>query len=153
MRDSSAGAGLTADEQAPPLLPVAGARLLDGAANLLVALHHVVVHLLALLLNVLHQRLLLHDDVVEVLEQLRELHHLALDLLDGLVALLDIPEARLGLAAAVRVQQLRCTLAARTCILSLTISATKSFSLPLVGRPGHWGPRRPRAPLRRWHWG
>jgi hypothetical protein len=48
----------------------------------------------------------LHDDLVKVLEQLRELHHLALDLLDRLVAFLDIPEARLGLAAAVRAEEL-----------------------------------------------
>lgn len=82
------------DEQAPPLLAVPAARLLDRAANLGVCLNHVVVDLLALLLDIGHERLLLLHNLVEVLEELGELNHLALDVLDGFVALLDVAEGR-----------------------------------------------------------
>lgn len=78
------------DEEAPPLLAVAAARFVDGSADFRVGLHHVVVDFLALGLDVGHERLLLLHDLVEVLEQLGKLDHLALDVLDGLVPLLDI---------------------------------------------------------------
>jgi hypothetical protein len=98
---------LTADEQAPPLLAVSAPGFLDGATNLRVRLDDVGVDLLTLLLDVLNEWLLLHDNLVEVLEQLCQFDHLSLDLLDGLVALLDVPQARLGLAATVGVNELQ----------------------------------------------
>lgn len=82
---------LTANEQAPPLLAVSAPCLLDSTANLSVGLDNVGVDFLALLLDVLNEGFLLHDDLVQVLEQLCQLDHLSLDLLDGLVALLDVP--------------------------------------------------------------
>jgi hypothetical protein len=99
------------DEQAPPLLAVAAPCLFDGAADLCVGLDDVLVDLLALLLNVGNEGLLLLHNLIEVLEQLGELDHLALDILDGLVALLDVAEGRRGLAAAVGVEQLQTRLA------------------------------------------
>ena len=57
--------------------------------------------LLALCFDVLDEGLLLLDNLVEVLEQLGELNHLLLDLLDGLVALLHITEGGRCLTAAV----------------------------------------------------
>ena len=94
------------NKQAPPLLAVPAARLLDRASNLGVGLHNVVVDLLALLLDVGHKRLLLLHDLVQVLEKLGQLDHLALDVLDRLVALFDVAEGAGGLAAAVRVEKL-----------------------------------------------
>lgn len=49
-------------------------------------------NLFALLLDVFDQRLLLHNNLVQVLEQLCKLHHLSLNLLNGLVTFLDISE-------------------------------------------------------------
>lgn len=90
-----------ADEQAPPLLPVASTRADNRRANLLVTLCYVLADFLALLLNVGDQRLLLLHDLVKVLEELSKLNHLTLNVLNGLVALLDIAEGGAGLAAAV----------------------------------------------------
>lgn len=78
------------NEEAPPLLAVAAAGFLNGSTNLVVPLYNVVVNLLALLLNVGNKRLLLLDNLVEVLEQLSKLNHLTLDILDSFVALLDV---------------------------------------------------------------
>lgn len=89
------------DEQAPPLLPVACARTDDRSTDFLVTLCDVLADFLALLLDVGDERLLLLHDLIEVLEELCKLHHLALDVLDGLVALLDVAQGRAGLAAAV----------------------------------------------------
>lgn len=79
----------TADAQADPLLLARLAGRVDGHANLLVPLVQVVDDLLALLLDLHDGRLLLHDQRVHVLEQLRQLHHLLLDLDQGGVAILD----------------------------------------------------------------
>jgi hypothetical protein len=78
------------NEEAPPLLAVAAAGFLNGSTNLVVPLYNVVVNLLALLLDVGNKRLLLLDNLVEVLEQLSKLNHLTLDVLDSFVALLDV---------------------------------------------------------------
>jgi hypothetical protein len=98
------------DEQAPPLLAVPAARLLDCAADLGVCLDDVFVDLLTLLLDVGDERFLLLHDLVEVLEQLGKFDHLLLDSLNGFVALLDVAESGRGLAAAVGAEQLRYTL-------------------------------------------
>lgn len=58
-----------------------------------------------LLLDVLHQRVLLHHDRVQVLEELLQLDHRTLDLLDRVMALLHIAQSRLGLASAVGIEQ------------------------------------------------
>lgn len=90
-----------ANKQAPPLLPVARARTDNRSADLLVTLGDVVADFFALLLNVGDEGLLLLHDLVEVLEELGELDHLALNVLDGIVALLDVAQGGVGLAAAV----------------------------------------------------
>jgi hypothetical protein len=95
------------DKQAPPLLAVATTRADDCGANLLVSFCDVLANLLALLLDIGNQRLLLLNNLVEILEELSELDHLALDVLDGFVALLDIAEGGAGLTAAVRAQELK----------------------------------------------
>jgi hypothetical protein len=89
------------DEQAPPLLAVTGARADDRGTNLFVTLCDVIANLLALLLNVGNERLLLLHNLVEVLEKLGELDHLALNVLDGLVALLHVAQSGARLATAV----------------------------------------------------
>lgn len=92
---------LAGDTQAPPLLLAGLARGFDGDTNLLVALVQVLDDLLALLLNLCDGGLLLDDEHIHVLEQLCELHHLLLDLLQSGLAVLDgIEDAvSLGLAA------------------------------------------------------
>lgn len=97
---------LTGDTQAVPLLPVTGARTDNGSVDLLVGLDDVVAHFLALLLNVLHKRLLLDDDLVQILEQLCQLNHLLFDLLNLLVTALDRAQRRLRLSPAVALHQL-----------------------------------------------
>lgn len=80
------------DKQAPPLLAVAAAGLLDGASNFGVGLYYVFVDLFTLLLDVGYKWFLLLNDLIEVLEKLGKLHHLALDVLNCVVSLLDIAE-------------------------------------------------------------
>merc|ERR1712130_238502 len=63
------------------------------------------VRLLSLRLDVLHQRLLLHDDSVEVLKQLVQLHHRALNLDNRVVSLPHIAQSRLRLPSAIGVQK------------------------------------------------
>jgi hypothetical protein len=94
------------NEEAPPLLAVAGARADDGGANFLVALSDVFADLLALSFDVGNKRLLLLHNLVEVLEELGKLDHLALNVLDGLMALLDVAQGGARLAAAVRAHEL-----------------------------------------------
>ena len=64
------------------------------------------VHDLGLLVDLLHDRLLLHDERIHVFEQLSEFDDLAFNLLDGFVAALDGAEGGLGLAAAVGLEEL-----------------------------------------------
>jgi hypothetical protein len=94
------------NEEAPPLLAVAGARADDGGANFLVALSDIFADLLALSFDVGNKRLLLLHNLVEVLEELGKLDHLALNVLDGLMALLDVAQGGARLAAAVRAHEL-----------------------------------------------
>lgn len=95
-----------ADEQAPPLLAVAATCADNCSANLLVAFCDVLADCFTLHLDVGNEWLLLLHDLIEVLEELGELDHLALDVLNGFVALLDIAEGRAGLAAAVGAEEL-----------------------------------------------
>lgn len=90
-----------ANEEAPPLLAVAAAGADNGSVDFFIALYNVLVDFLALLFNVGNQRLLLLYDLVEILEQLSKLNHLSLDILNCLVALLDIAESGASLATAV----------------------------------------------------
>jgi hypothetical protein len=94
------------EEQAPPLLSVASTRANDSCANLLITFCDVFADFVALLHNVGDENLLLLDDLVEILEELSKLDHLALDVLDGFVALLHIAKSRACLTAAVRAQEL-----------------------------------------------
>jgi len=95
------------NEEAPPLLAVAAAGLDDGAIDFHVGSFDIILDFFALLLNVCDKRLLLLDNLVEVLEQLGKLHHLAFYVLDGFVSLLDVAQGGRGLATAVRVEELR----------------------------------------------
>lgn len=89
------------NEQAPPLLAVTAAGLVNGTSNLGIGLYNIFVDLLAFLLDVGNKRFLLLNNLVKVLEELGKLHHLALNVLNGFVALLDVTEGRRGLATAV----------------------------------------------------
>ena len=91
----------TNNPEAYPLLPSYGSRLGNRSVKLFVTLPDIRVRFLCLLLDLLNRSFLLYDCGVNVLEQLRELDHLALDLLDGFMATLDSVEGRLSLPATV----------------------------------------------------
>lgn len=95
----------TNDEQTPPLLPPRRLGTLDTRLQLLVPLLHIVNDLLTLGLDIHHGRLLLHHQDIHILEQLRQLDHLALDLLDGLVPALHGIQGGSGLSLSVALQQ------------------------------------------------
>lgn len=99
LEHSLAGA-LTADTQAPPLLLAGLARGVHGHANLLVTLVEVLDNLLALLLDLRDGGLLLDDEDVHVLEELGQLDHLLLNLLQGSLAVLDGRQHGVGLLLA-----------------------------------------------------
>ena len=69
------------------------------------SLYQMLTRLLSLLLHILHQRLLLHDNRVQILEKLLQFNHRALDLLDRVVTLLHIAQRTLRLASPVRVEE------------------------------------------------
>lgn len=94
-----------ADAETDPLLLACGAGLHRSLLELNICLDHVLLCVLGVLLDVLDHGVLLDDDGVEVLEELRELDHGALDLLDRVVALLHRAQRRLGLPAAVGGQE------------------------------------------------
>ena len=89
------------NKQAPPLLTVPAARLLDRAADLGIRLDDIVVDLLALLLDVRNERFLLLHNLIQVLEQLGKLDHLTLNVLNCFVALFDIAESARSLTLTV----------------------------------------------------
>jgi hypothetical protein len=95
------------NEEAPPLLVVASARADNCGDHFLVTLCDGFADLLALGCDVGNERLLLLHNLVEVLEKLGELDHLALNFLGGLVALPHAALGRARLDAAVRVEELR----------------------------------------------
>ena len=98
-------AGLTRNTQADPFLLPRGPSAVNGLTNMNVAGFEMCVCFLSLLLNVLDQRFLLHDNGIEVLEELLQLNHCALDLLDRVVALLDVAQRALRLSPAVGVEE------------------------------------------------
>lgn len=65
----------------------------------------VLLHLLTLLLNHRDRVLLLHNQRLHILEQLRQLNHLRLDLLDRFVAVLHVAERLARLAAAIALEE------------------------------------------------
>lgn len=94
-----------ADEQAPPLLSPCRPSLFCSDAQVLISLNHVSISLLGLFLDVLDERLLLDNDGVQVLEELRQFHHGPLNLLNCIMALLHVAEGGLCLSSAVCVEQ------------------------------------------------
>jgi hypothetical protein len=78
-------------KQAPPLLVVARTSTDDRRANFLVAPCDILANVLALLLNVGNERLLLLHNFVEIYEKLGDHEHLALNVLDSLMALIRVP--------------------------------------------------------------
>lgn len=95
----------TSNAKADPLLLARLLGCLDGDVDLLVALVEVLNHLFALLLDLGDLDLLLHDEGVHVLEQLGQLDHLLLDLLELLVAVLDGAEHDARLAPPVALHE------------------------------------------------
>lgn len=97
--------GLTADTQAVPLL--ASGRSCLGGRNIKVGIgmNNILLRFLGFFLNVHNHGLLLHYNLVEVLEQLGQFGHGALNLLNGIVTLADICQSALGLASAIRVKE------------------------------------------------
>merc|ERR1712029_1127329 len=65
----------------------------DSFLNMHIARFEVRVGLLRLGLDILYQRFLLHDDSVEVLEKLVQLHHRALDLDNRVVSLSHVAQS------------------------------------------------------------
>lgn len=79
---------LTRDTQADPLLLARSTGSVDSRSDLLVALVQVVDNLLAFLLDLCDRGLLLDNQRVHILEQLRQLDHLLLDLDQSIVTIL-----------------------------------------------------------------
>ena len=97
---------LTADKQAPPLLPVAASSLFDAGIQLGVCLIDVDHDLFALLIDLLDLFLLLHNILVYLCKELSELLHLSFNFLDSFMSALYGSECRLCLAASVALEQL-----------------------------------------------
>lgn len=95
----------TAYAQAPPLPLASISRALNRNANLLSSLVHVLNNFLALHLNVRDSRFLLHNQCLHILEQLSELNHLLLNLLDSLVSVLHSVKSRSALASSIALEQ------------------------------------------------
>ena len=94
-------AKLTANTEAVPLLSSGGSGLAGCNIEVLVRLNHIRLRFFGLLFDVHDHGLLLHDDLVEILEELGQFHHGTLNLLDGIVALTDVGKSALSLASAV----------------------------------------------------
>ncbi len=71
---------------------------------MLVAARYIFLGVLGLLFNLLYWRLLFNYGGVDILEQLRELDHLAFNLLDSFVAALDSAKSGLRLTTTIRLQ-------------------------------------------------
>lgn len=96
----------TADEEAPPLLPVSRPCFGDCAVDLLVGLTNIVSDFFSLLFDVLNSRFLLYNERFHVLEELSQCHHVFLDLLNGMMPVSNIVGNILGLATSVTGQKL-----------------------------------------------
>ena len=94
-----------ADSEADPLLFTRSPGALNTAVELYVSLLQVLVCVHSTLFNILHHRLLLHDNRIQVLEELLKLKHGLLNLLDGGMTLANVREGTLRLAATVRVHE------------------------------------------------
>lgn len=92
---------LTNDAQADPLLSPGRSRLVNGLVELLVSFIQVYDGILGFVVDVLYRGFLLNDGSFHVLEQLCELNHLSLDLLDGLVSALHSAQCRLRLPSSI----------------------------------------------------
>lgn len=79
----------TEDAQANPLLLPRGPCLVDSLVELLVAIADVRDGFLPPLVDLLDRGFLFHDGGFHILEQLCQLDHLSLNLLDGLMSTLD----------------------------------------------------------------
>ena len=80
---------LTADKQAPPLLPITAPGLFNSRIQLSIRLIDVDYDLLALLVNLLHLFFLLYNVFVNLCEELSELLHLSFDFLDSFMSALN----------------------------------------------------------------
>jgi hypothetical protein len=117
------------DTKADPLLFARSPGTYDRTVDLHIALLQVLVRVHGLCLDILHHRLLLHDNSVQILEQLLQLEHGLLDLLDGGMALTDVGECTLSLTATIRVHE--------SLLEDLGIRAfARSFLNLLLGRIG-----------------
>lgn len=94
-----------ADSEADPLLFACGPCAHNRSVDLHISLLQVLVGVHGLLLDVLHHRLLLHNDGIQILEELLKLKHSPLNLLNGSVTLADVGQSTLSLAATVGVHE------------------------------------------------
>jgi hypothetical protein len=95
----------TNNAKADPLLLASLARSVDGSDNLLVALAEIVDNLVALLLNLGNGLILLDNHSLKILKELGEPKHIALNLGQLAVAVLDSAQDSLRLAAAIRLHE------------------------------------------------
>jgi hypothetical protein len=95
----------TANAQANPLLLSGPPCRLDGASELNIALVQIVDHLLTLMLDIANLFFLLDNQGIHILEQLGQLDHLLLNLLDRGMTILNRAEDGSGLPAAVTLHQ------------------------------------------------
>ena len=94
-----------ADSKADPLLFARSPGASNATVELHVSLLQVFVCVHSPLFDILHHGLLLDDNRIQVLEELLELKHGLLNLLDGGVTLTDVRERTLSLAATIGVHE------------------------------------------------
>ncbi|KAI6761185.1 hypothetical protein HG531_001738 [Fusarium graminearum] len=110
--------GMTA---ADPLLLASLAGSVDSHTNLLVTLVKVLDNLLTLLLNLGDGSLLLNNESVHVLEELCQLDHLLLNLLKGLVTVLNGAQGSTGATLAVTLHHGLAENLATSCVLNSSL--------------------------------
>lgn len=95
----------TNNTQTVPFLAVTCACAFNTKINLLSALAKVVLDLLAILLSQSNSILLLYNQGFHILEKMRQLHYLALNFLNCVMAVLDAAESLARLAAAIALEE------------------------------------------------
>lgn len=97
---------LTEDAQADPPLPSRRSRLVHCLVKLLISFVEMHNRILSFSVDMLYGGFLLDDRGFHVLEQLSELNHLSLNLLDGFMPTLDGTQCGLRLTSAVLCEEL-----------------------------------------------
>jgi hypothetical protein len=97
----------TDDAQANPLLSTGSPCLLDRSVEFRISFPNIFRDFLTLLFNLGDGRFLLDDQGFEVLEELREFHHLLFNFLDILMSSSDVLCDPLCIAASIALDELR----------------------------------------------